>query len=354
MESFKCRPWETGRLCSMFRIVNHSRSRVCIGKRSCQVQLSFCSPISTNSAIHRGIRRSRRERGSFRNGSRDSDDRTNGSPRTIFRKSTRVRKPNHLHRQDVEDMAESARLKAEKRSPRSKHLALSFEAAQNALQRSHESKRLEGHISIPSNIYQNKSSPNRAARQTALFSNARSSTSGQSYKNALSSRRQAGEFSAVEKTDQEYSRQRTGHHHLRGYGSRRQEDFGLKSNLNDKGEQYQALSITLTGQASNAQPLSCNYPGRKPAADVPDTVPYTTPASEFLYGTSVVIAALKFSGRKFYKLYSYVSLDRANRGQDEAIRSLARSQGVEVKQVEGAWLRILDKMSSGRPHNVLK
>ena len=88
------------------------------------------------------------------------------------------------------------------------------------------------------------------------------------------------------------------------------------------------------------------------ATDVPLTIPYTTPASEFLYGTSVVNAALKFSRRKFYKFYSYYSPDRVNTAQDTAMRNLAASKGVEVMQVQGEWLRILDKMSTGRPHNV--
>ena len=87
-------------------------------------------------------------------------------------------------------------------------------------------------------------------------------------------------------------------------------------------------------------------------SDVPVAIPYTTPASEFLYGTSVVSAALKYSRRKFYKLYCYGAPDRVNIGQDTAMRSLASSQGVEVMHVQGQWLRIMDKMSTGRPHNV--
>lgn len=86
--------------------------------------------------------------------------------------------------------------------------------------------------------------------------------------------------------------------------------------------------------------------------EVPLTVPYTTPASEFLYGTSVVSAALRFSGRKFYKFYSYDGPGRVDRHQDHTMRRLARSKGVDVVQVQGQWLRLLDKMSKGRPHNV--
>ena len=83
----------------------------------------------------------------------------------------------------------------------------------------------------------------------------------------------------------------------------------------------------------------------------PLSIPYTTPASEFLYGTSVITAALKSQRRKMYNLYLYNGENRENVAQDTAIRKLALSQGVEVTKVQGDWLRLMDKMSAGRPHN---
>ena len=85
----------------------------------------------------------------------------------------------------------------------------------------------------------------------------------------------------------------------------------------------------------------------------PASIPYTTPASKFLYGTSVVLAALKSSRRKLYKAYVYCGEDREATSQNTAVRKLALSRGVQVVNVEGPlWARFLDKMSAGRPHNV--
>jgi hypothetical protein len=86
--------------------------------------------------------------------------------------------------------------------------------------------------------------------------------------------------------------------------------------------------------------------------DTPLSMPYTTPASEFLYGTSVVIAALLSSRRKLYKLYIYDGDNRDVRNQDTRVRKMALERNVVVQKVRGDWLRIMDKMSAGRPHNV--
>ncbi len=86
-------------------------------------------------------------------------------------------------------------------------------------------------------------------------------------------------------------------------------------------------------------------------SNVPLSMPYTTPASEFLYGTSVIIAALLSSRRKLYKLYIYGGDNREVHEQDRKIRELALKRGVVVERVKGDWLRLMDKMSAGRPHN---
>ena len=89
---------------------------------------------------------------------------------------------------------------------------------------------------------------------------------------------------------------------------------------------------------------------------IPVSIPYTTPASEFLYGTSVVEAALssrRVPRRKHYKLYIYNGSNRegSNVERDAGIERLARKNGVDVVRVSGDWLRVMDKMSGGRPHN---
>ena len=80
-------------------------------------------------------------------------------------------------------------------------------------------------------------------------------------------------------------------------------------------------------------------------------IPYTTPASEFLYGTSIITAALLSSRRKLYKLYIYDGDNRVVHGQDQKIRDLALKRGLVAERVKGDWLRLMDKMSAGRPHN---
>ncbi|KAK1145193.1 hypothetical protein N8T08_004626 [Aspergillus melleus] len=84
---------------------------------------------------------------------------------------------------------------------------------------------------------------------------------------------------------------------------------------------------------------------------VPDSIPYTTPASEFIYGTSAVEAALRCSRRKLYTLYLYLSPGEELNFTKNALRKIALAKGIKVKLAFGDWDRLLDKMSAGRPHN---
>lgn len=86
----------------------------------------------------------------------------------------------------------------------------------------------------------------------------------------------------------------------------------------------------------------------------PLSVTYTTPASEFLYGTSVVEAALRSTRiprRQHYKFYICAGENRENTKKDADMERLARYKQVEVVKMSGDGLRLMDKMSSGRPHN---
>lgn len=88
--------------------------------------------------------------------------------------------------------------------------------------------------------------------------------------------------------------------------------------------------------------------------NIPLSIPYTTPASEFLYGTSVVEAALtsrRAPKRKLYKLYIYTGENREDAERDAKLERLARKNGVDVVRVGNEWVRLMDKMSAGRPHN---
>lgn len=84
---------------------------------------------------------------------------------------------------------------------------------------------------------------------------------------------------------------------------------------------------------------------------VPDSIPYTSPASEFIYGTGAVEAALRCSRRQLYKLYLYQGAGEELTPAKVALRKLALSKNVGIKLAFAGWDRLLDKMSAGRPHN---
>lgn len=119
---------------------------------------------------------------------------------------------------------------------------------------------------------------------------------------------------------------------------------------NDHGPSARASSRTFEGYGRD---LSRDDDQRSThrGSTVPLSMPYTTPASEFLYGTSVITAALMSSRRKLYKLYIYSGDNREVHEQDTRIRELALKRGVIVERVKGDWLRLMDRMSAGRPHN---
>ncbi|KAK4452363.1 hypothetical protein QBC34DRAFT_398531 [Podospora aff. communis PSN243] len=98
--------------------------------------------------------------------------------------------------------------------------------------------------------------------------------------------------------------------------------------------------------------------------DHPISIPYTTAASQFLYGKSVVEAALQGGRRQLYKLYIYRgrNTDTKTAGttrpyqhdrtpQDAIIERLALAKKVEIVKLGDEGLRLMDKMSGGRPHN---
>ncbi|TRX95734.1 hypothetical protein FHL15_003288 [Xylaria flabelliformis] len=85
--------------------------------------------------------------------------------------------------------------------------------------------------------------------------------------------------------------------------------------------------------------------------DDPIRVHHTTAASQFLYGRSVVEAALKDSRRQLYRLYLADGDNRRSVWQDDMLWKLAQQKGVEVTKLPNDSLRLLDKMSNGRPHN---
>lgn len=80
----------------------------------------------------------------------------------------------------------------------------------------------------------------------------------------------------------------------------------------------------------------------------PESLPFTTAASEFIYGYSSVLAAIKANRRKFYTLYVH-SRGASRDGLMAKIR--AHKLFSITKEVGDEYMRALDKASSGRPHN---
>lgn len=95
-----------------------------------------------------------------------------------------------------------------------------------------------------------------------------------------------------------------------------------------------------------------HYPLKSPPplSKTPETMPRTTAASVYVYGTAAVTAALKAQRRKLYRLYLLTERDNAT--DLKPIRKLALSVGVDVKEVNRCWLELMNDVSDGRPHNV--
>ncbi|KAK4104249.1 hypothetical protein N658DRAFT_484252 [Parathielavia hyrcaniae] len=82
----------------------------------------------------------------------------------------------------------------------------------------------------------------------------------------------------------------------------------------------------------------------------PISIPYTTAASQFLYGKSVVEAALRSARRKLYKLY--ISKDATRPNEDiSVVQNLARRNDVPITFVDRDGQRLMDKLAASRPHN---
>ncbi|KAI9712195.1 MAG: hypothetical protein M1812_006929 [Candelaria pacifica] len=146
-----------------------------------------------------------------------------------------------------------------------------------------------------------------------------------------------------------------------GYEARIRERFeeGERAKAQDEGAvspDYRGrLSARPLRMRSSPRPLRMRNqettPVKERLSEPPLAIPYSTPASEFLYGTSVVTAALLARSRKLYKLYIYDGENREVAARDSAIYQLGLKAHVDVRHVVGDWIRMLDKMSTGRPHN---
>ena len=366
--------------------------------------------ISTNSAIHRGLRKSVSAGRRNPEVNRRDGHRPHQSPRTETREERRVARPNHQAKMDTEDLVESKRAKEAQRSPRQLKYLRGGRREEIRTDRSLPARtglrerdwRDGGSGWSPRNAdryARDKQSsfvtpasdrPNRAARRASMFgpgdtlpgglraskkepNKSRLNDNNPSKAHVTTSWRAA---STRDKTFEGLNQNYRDHSDRRDKGPERSfpgaglpvsngEKRSYPRSPSDNGPPESSLPTRSRAHDSSRDRIGTAGGDRSlhtrrfrdedrsdSMSEPPLTVPYTTPASEFLYGTSVVNAALRYSHRIFYKLYIYSAPERVITFQDNSMRKLAVSKGVEVVQVKGEWLRMLDKMSMGRPHNV--
>ncbi|KAI5207812.1 hypothetical protein E4T39_01748 [Aureobasidium subglaciale] len=80
------------------------------------------------------------------------------------------------------------------------------------------------------------------------------------------------------------------------------------------------------------------------------SIPYTTAASEFLYGYNVVIAALRAKRRKIYRLYIHQRALSSPQTKRDML-TLCKHAKIPFTEVDDHFLPKMDKMAQGRPHN---
>ena len=337
---------------------------------------SYRAAISTNSAIHRELRKSRSAVGRVSQFPRRDGQRTERPWTRESRETTRTPRPNHAHKQDVEDMRESAKIKESARSPRQ----------QNYLEGGRKpSARFDRLPSDAGDRWRGESNAKRSIRATDRYAKDKSPSFAAPASDRLNrAARRAAIFGPGDtppqrdreiKFDRSTPRSRTPSsernprylvpwhevHAQRQVSERPLSKATVYDDQYDEGSEsiprlnFRSNSSGDDGRGTGGRErryFARSSKDENETSDVPVSIPYTTPASDFLYGTSVVSAALKFSSRRFYKFYCYSAPDRVNVSQDAAMCKLASSRGVEVKRVQGEWMRVMDKMSTGRPHNV--
>ncbi|KAF3761131.1 hypothetical protein M406DRAFT_267954 [Cryphonectria parasitica EP155] len=135
------------------------------------------------------------------------------------------------------------------------------------------------------------------------------------------------------------------------FGQRRREFEKARDERRDFGRPNRGESDRFRTHQEDDYTASEMPEKKKKKYEPPMSLPYTTAASQFLYGTSTVEAALEASRRKLYKLYIYQGGNRRNQAKDEYLSELAWKRGVKVDYVGEDGLALMNKMSGTRPHN---
>ncbi|KAK4178332.1 putative rRNA methyltransferase mitochondrial precursor [Triangularia setosa] len=140
----------------------------------------------------------------------------------------------------------------------------------------------------------------------------------------------------------------------RDFGDRPPRDFGDRTSR-DFGDRPPRDFSDRPPREFKDRPFRDNDTYERPE---PIAIPFTTAASQFLYGASSVEAAIRSSRRKLYKLY-ILQGDDVRQSQDaddikaeKIIRLLAKQKNIPIEILSGKYgMRLMSKMSSSRPHN---
>lgn len=146
-----------------------------------------------------------------------------------------------------------------------------------------------------------------------------------SYSDWLAAKRSEREKRAIRAWQEEdYARKRDGQHQRAAHGNR--DEHELKPD---------ARKLGLPRKERD---------NKKDDDDgIPEAIPYSTAASQFLYGTNTVLAALRAKRRQLYALHL------RNDAQQHQALALAKAQKLKSKFHDHS--RMLDRMSDDRPHN---
>lgn len=343
--------------------------------------------ISTSSAIHRGIRSSQRQtskldspfdRRAPRSRPYGDTERKSSAYGAIERKSLQYRGTESQNRpfQSSERSDRTFRGRASSDSPSStQKYSKPYERrdSPSRSRSSNDSPSQTQRYSTPDRGFQKSSRPDRSSwkpfserqRSDHSYQHDRSSRTpdwpsriqSQSlpYRNTLRSRQPSPELQ--ENSPSRYTPKRSSPDEE----SRHEERSGGRENRgtprNDDESAYEKPSRYVPRerryQPSNlraSQDGEDSWRGGESKVKAPIIINYTTPASEFLYGTSAVRAAIDGGKRKLYRLYLFTGHNRQRKIEDAQLIQLVESLGVPVEKT--TRVEVLDKMSDNRPHNV--
>jgi hypothetical protein len=124
-----------------------------------------------------------------------------------------------------------------------------------------------------------------------------------------------------------------------------------RRDMDKQGHQQLSSKFERTNHRDRTGP----HPERNGRSEGPQKLTFTTATSEFLYGRSAVVAALKAGRRTFHNLYLH---PRVFRGEEEENRNhidmrkiCNAAGGVNVIRVGDEYLSAMDKAAFGKPHN---